>query len=114
IDSTHRIVAGANFLQEFGDQKFLKDLSPILYYQYVNSKWNFYVGSFPRQNLLDDYPRALLNDTLNYFRPTVEGILAKYEYKGLRQTLWIDWTGKQTKVDREKFLFGISGKYQPS
>jgi len=113
IDSTHRLRIGINALQEFGDRNFFKDVAPVIYYQYQKKNWNFYLGAFPRVNLLDDYPRALLTDTLNYFRPNVEGMLVKYETSKFKETVWIDWTGKQTATDRETFLFGFSGKYQP-
>lgn len=113
IDSTHRIRIGINALQEFGDKHFFKKADPVVYYQYQKNSWNFYVGAFPRVNLLDDYPRALLADTFQYFRPNVEGLLAKYETATFKETVWVDWTGKQTETDRETFLFGFSGKYQP-
>ncbi|RZJ78055.1 MAG: hypothetical protein EOO20_28210, partial [Chryseobacterium sp.] len=113
IDSTHRLRVGINALQEFGDRDFFRHIDPVIYYQYQKRNWSLYLGAFPRINLLDDYPRALLADTLNYFRPNVEGMLAKYETSNFKQTIWIDWTGKQTNNDRETFLFGFSGKYQP-
>lgn len=114
IDSTHRLRIGINALQEFGDKYFFRHVDPVIYYQYQKNRWNFYVGAFPRVNLLDDYPRALLADTFQYFRPNIEGMLAKYETSTFKQTVWVDWTGKQTATDRETFLFGFSGKYQPS
>ncbi len=113
IDSTHRLRIGINALQDFGDRDFFKHIDPVIYYQYQKRNWNFYFGAFPRVNLLDDYPRALLADTFQYFRPNVEGMLVKYETQHFKQTLWVDWTGKQTDTDRETFLFGFSGKYQP-
>lgn len=113
IDSTHRIRIGINALQEFGDRNFFKHIDPVMYYQYTKKNWNFYLGAFPRVNLIDDYPRALLADTLNYFIPNVEGMLVKYETGNFKETIWVDWTGKQTDTDRETFLFGFSGKFQP-
>jgi hypothetical protein len=113
IDSTHRLRIGINALQEFGGRDFFKKADPVIYYQYQKNKWNFFIGSFPRLNLIDDYPRAQLADTLNYFRPNLEGMLVKYETSKFKETVWVDWNGKQTDTDRETFLFGFSGKYQP-
>lgn len=113
IDSTHRVRVGLNALHEFGGRDFFRKVDPVIYYQYQKNKWNFFVGAFPRLNLLDDYPKALLADTLNYYRPNIEGMLLKYETETFKETIWIDWTGKQTDTDRETFLFGLSGKYQP-
>lgn len=114
IDSTHRIRIGVNALQEFGDKNFFGKVDPVVYYQYQKKNWNLYFGAFPRLNLIDDYPRALLADTFQYFRPNVEGMLVKYETATFKETVWVDWTGKQTDNDRETFLFGFSGKYQPN
>ncbi|RZK80629.1 MAG: hypothetical protein EOO92_07380 [Pedobacter sp.] len=112
LDSTHRIRVGFNAIHEFGSSKFTDRIEPVVYYQYMKKNWDFYMGAFPRHNLLSDYPRALLNDTLNYYRPNVEGMLVKFENENWKQTVWIDWTSRQTATARENFLFGISGKYK--
>ena len=113
IDSTHRFRVGFNVLHEFGSRKFIGQSSPILYYQYSIKDVDFYIGSFPRHSLVSDYPNAILNDTLNYYRPNVEGLLFKYQNSKVKQTVWLDWTSRQTTTDRETFLAGVSGKYQP-
>lgn len=112
LDSTHRIRVGFNALHEFGSSKFTDRIDPVVYYQYIKNNWDFYMGAFPRYKLLTDYPRSVLTDTLNYYRPNVEGMLVKYENEHFRQTLWIDWTSRQTATARENFLFGLSGRYQ--
>ncbi len=112
MDSTHRIRVGFNALHEFGSPKFTNKIDPVVYYQFTKQKWNLYMGAFPRYKLLSDYPRAILTDTLNYYRPNVEGMLVKYENEHLRQTVWIDWTSRQTAIARENFLFGLSGSYK--
>jgi hypothetical protein len=103
---------GFNALHEFGSSKFTDHIDPVVYYQYIKKDWNFYMGAFPRYKLLTDYPRSVLTDTLNYYRPNVEGMLVKYENEHFRQTLWIDWTSRQTATARENFLFGLSGRYK--
>ena len=112
LDSTHRIRVGFNALHEFGSPKFTNHIDPVVYYQYMKNNWNFYMGAFPRYKLLTDYPRSILTDTLNYYRPNVEGMLVKYENEHFRQTVWIDWTSRQTATARENFLFGLSGNYK--
>ncbi|HEX7366085.1 MAG TPA: hypothetical protein VF273_03260 [Pelobium sp.] len=113
VDSVHRFRVGINALKEFGSKNFTDHVSPVVYYQYKKQNNTFFIGAFPRFGLIDDYPIALLSDTLSYFRPNIEGMLYQYQTKNFRQNLWIDWTGKQTNTDRETFLFGFSGKYQP-
>jgi hypothetical protein len=116
LDSFNRFRVGFNALYEFGSQKntFADQIQPTIYYEHQKNNWNFFVGAFPRLNLLDHYPRALLKDTLNYYRPNIEGMLVKYETAKFKETVWLDWTSRQTEKDKETFLFGFSGKYQPS
>ncbi|NEU07511.1 hypothetical protein GZH53_04215 [Flavihumibacter sp. R14] len=112
VDSVHRLRVGFNALHEFGSSKFTAKIDPVIYYQYQKKSWDFYMGAFPRVKLLDDYPRAILNDTLTYYRPNVEGMLVKLNTGKGHETVWIDWTSRQTDVDRETFLFGLSGLYK--
>ncbi len=112
LDSVHRIRVGFNALHEFGSPKFTNHIDPVVYYEFNKQNWNFYMGVFPRHNLLSDFPRAVLTDTLNYYRPNVEGMLFKYENKNWKQLLFIDWTSRQTATDREKFIFGFSGHFK--
>lgn len=49
-----------------------------------------------------------------YYRPNVEGLLARYQTPNFIETGWIDWVSRQTAVEREQFLFGFEGKYRPS
>ena len=112
IDSTHRIRIGLNAFHEFGSPRFATKVDPVIYYQYQKQSWNFYMGVFPRVNLLDDYPRVVFNDTLTYYRPNVEGMMVKLNTGKGYQTVWIDWTSRQTDLARETFLFGLSGYFK--
>ncbi|ADY52926.1 hypothetical protein Pedsa_2378 [Pseudopedobacter saltans DSM 12145] len=111
IDSTHRIRFGLNALKEYGDSsKFVGSILPTIYYEYQYNKLDFYIGSFPRYPHLKDYPRLLLNDTLDYYKPNIEGMLLKYKSDRFAGSLWIDWVGKQSKVTREAFLVGLDAR----
>jgi hypothetical protein len=115
IDSLNHFVVGANAIHEFGAIPYFLKADPVAYYKFNNKNWLFNIGEFPREGLLDNYPRALLNDTLRYYRPNVEGMLLRFNNtnKNLNETLWIDWVSRQTDTQREEFLFGMSGKYSP-
>lgn len=113
LDSANRFVVGANGLHEFGAKPYFLKVNPVAYFNHNGKNWLFNAGMFPREGLLSDYPRALLNDTLRYFRPNVEGLLAKFHNDRVSETVWIDWLSRQTNTEREQFLFGFSGKYQP-
>lgn len=114
VDSANSFVVGSNAIHEFGAQPYFLKVDPIAYYKFHNKNWQFYIGEFPREGLLDDFPRALLNDTLRYFRPNVEGMLVSFDnHRNFKETFWLDWVSRQTATAREQFLFGESGKYKP-
>lgn len=110
LDSTHRFRFGVHVMKEFGSAESDFLVNPIAYYQYKDKKVDFYMGMFPRIGLLDKYPLPLLNDTLRYYRPNVEGILLKVNLGKGFQSAWIDWTSRQTDVQRETFLTGFAGR----
>jgi len=68
------------------------------------------MGVYLRVSLVDGFSKALLSDTLQYYRPNFSGILFRYEKKNIFQQIWIDWKSKQTEPQREQFLVGLSGK----
>jgi len=114
IDSVNHFVVGTNGIHEFGAVPYFLKVNPVAYYKFQNKNFQFYAGEFPREGLLDNYPRALLNDTLQYYRPNVEGLLLKFQNEHFMETGWIDWVSRQTDTAREQFLFGFEGKYKPS
>ena len=114
IDSLNHFVVGVNAIHEFGAIPFYLKVNPVAYYKFESKSWLFNAGEFPRAGLIDNYPRALLNDTLMYYRPNIEGLLARYHNDHFMETGWIDWLSRQTETQREQFLFGFEGKYQPS
>ena len=113
IDSGNMFVVGTNAIHEFGAQPYFLNAVPVAYYHYQSKKWLFNAGEFPRAGLVDDFPRAMLNDTLMYYRPNVEGLLARYTGTHFTQTGFIDWVSRQTDTQREEFLFGAEGEYKP-
>jgi hypothetical protein len=114
LDSLNHFIVGVDGIHEFGAKPYFLKVNPIAYYKYESSKWLFDAGEFPREGLISNYPRALLNDTLRYYRPNVEGLLARYHNEHFTETGWIDWVSRQTLTDREQFLFGFEGKWKPS
>ncbi len=114
LDSLNHFVVGVNGMHEFGAIPFFVRVDPVFYYRYQSTKWTFFAGEFPREGLLSNYPRALLNDTLRYYRPNIQGLLARYQTDHFMETGWIDWLSRQTQTQREQFLFGFEGKYRPS
>jgi hypothetical protein len=110
IDKVHQVRAGLNYMYEFGSEIDAIKPLPVLYYHLDWKPFSFYIGAFPRRNLLD-YPLALLTDTLNYYRPDIEGLYLSYNLGSWGwENVFIDWTGRQTDNDPEQFMFGFSGR----
>lgn len=113
LDSSNHFVVGINALHEFGGKPYFLKADPVAYYSYDSKHWLFNAGQFPRQDLLTQYPRALLNDTMQYYRPNVQGLLIRSRHKLGYETAWIDWISRQTPTDRNQFMAGELGTFIP-
>ncbi|MBN2519055.1 MAG: hypothetical protein JXB17_01000 [Bacteroidales bacterium] len=111
-DSVNSAVLGFNYMYECGHNVFAYKPVLDIYYHYHKNNVDYYMGSFPRKNLLF-YPLILLTDSLQYYRPNIEGGLGQITGKLGYINVWIDWTSRQTNEVRETFLAGISGKFKP-
>ncbi len=112
-DSLNRFVVGVNALHEFGGVPFYRQVDPVAYYSFNNGTWLVNGGEFPREGLLTQYPRALLNDTLLYYRPNVQGLLFRNQGRLGYETIWMDWLSRQTATQRNQWLAGFLGKLMP-
>ena len=108
-DSVHSVYIGADLLKTSGSQNFIDIAQPIAYYRYQNRKVSFYAGAFPRAELLGNYSDLFFQDSVNYYRPTVQGFFWQVGKKNAFFNLWLDWTGHQTAINRESFFIGASG-----
>ncbi len=112
LDSVHFLSAGVNYMYEYGGALNGIPLTIDLYYHYKGEHIKMWFGSFPRRDKLE-YPLVLLSDTLNYYRPNMEGGLVRWEGQLGYLQAWADWTSRQTEVVKETFLAGLEG-YQHS
>lgn len=108
LNDSNRIAGGLDFLYEFGSKGEWQQPDPILYYASEHRNLDFYMGAFPRLNLLK-MPMALMIDTFQYFRPNMEGFFLRYKAETFTHNVWIDWTGRQSYQRRESFMLGFSG-----
>ena len=105
----HRIRAGISQLYEFGSHIGFQQPKLTLYYQYFDSKTEFMFGSFPRKGKIN-FPLAMLTDTLQYYRPNMEGMFGEVKWDWGHQNGFVDWTSRQTNIKREQFMAGFSGE----
>jgi len=109
VDENHQLRIGLSHLFEFGSNMDFHQPKLTAYYHFSDKNTEFYFGAFPRMNLLN-FPLAFLTDTLQYYRPNVEGMYGKYTWDWGQQTGFVDWTGRQTANVREAFLAGSNGR----
>ena len=109
LEGNHHFRVGLDHLFEFGSEMNEQTPKLIAYYHYEDPKKVFYFGSFPRLHLIN-FPLALLTDTLNYYRPNIEGFYAGYNWGWGYQHSFVDWTSRQTDTRRETFLAGVFGE----
>lgn len=109
IDSAQGFMGGINYLFEYGDQINGNKPTVNLFYHYNKDGVAGLLGSFPRRGLLN-YPLALLSDTLDNYRPNIQGAYLAFYGNWGYENIWCDWTGRQRSDVRESFLAGFSGK----
>lgn len=116
FDEKNYIMGGVDALKSLVGDDFINDFNFLAYYQLKDENTLLKVGAFQRSNLLDDYSTLFFQDSVAFYKPTMEGI---YFQKGDNRQfvkLWLDWTGLQSIDVRESFFLGASaykefGKY---
>ncbi len=109
LDSVHSVGGGLNYMYEFGGAIRDVPLTVDLYYHMDLPNLSLYLGSFPRKGVVE-HPLFMLTDTLDYYRPNVEGASVTLKGEWGRFQGWIDWTGRESQVQREQFLAGIDSR----
>lgn len=110
IEDKHVIHGGVHYSKDFGSRSD-EQWNPIIYYKYKSEPIDFYLGHIPRLETLHDIPKIVMADTFLYDRPNLEGMMLHVHTGKFEQKLYIDWTSKQSKQDREQFIAGLSGRY---
>ncbi|KAA6303616.1 MAG: hypothetical protein EZS26_000167 [Candidatus Ordinivivax streblomastigis] len=107
----HRIYVGFDAMHEYGSPQTVDYVDPILYYEFSGHPFTFYMGAFPRQLVLDKYPRMFFQDSIRNYRPIINGLFWEYQRKENSLNIWLDWTGRQSRERHEAFFMGWSGRY---
>lgn len=110
-DTAHSINFGADLLHEFGSARAIDDIIPLAWYGYSRAGLRFMIGAFPRKNSIDYYPAYFFRDSINYYRPVVNGIFLGHSRGTDYYNIWLDWTGRQSSEVREAFFVGTGLKH---
>ncbi len=108
-DTVHSIIAGLSLLHEFGSNETVDRVYPTAYYEFSRNPVRFIMGSFPRAIALEKYPRVFFQDSVNYYRPNINGIFFEVVKRQDYLNVWLDWTGRKSVDVREAFFAGLSG-----
>jgi hypothetical protein len=111
VDSMHRFAAGLNYLYEHGSSLLAAAPQVNLYYNYRSDRMEVAFGSFPRRGRIG-MPLVFLTDTLNYYRPNIEGAYISLERQFMEVYGFIDWTGRVSETTREAFLAGMDATFR--
>lgn len=109
-DTIHRVFVGVDALHEYGSNKVIDYIDPIAYYEYNSAPFRFFMGAFPRKLVLEDYPRIFFADSINNYRPTINGFCWEYARGNSYIRAWLDWTSRQTHQRHEAFFMGESAR----
>lgn len=105
-DSTHTVVVGVDLLKEFGSENLVDYSELVAYYRYEKGANRFTMGAFPREDVLDDYPRLFFSDSIRNYRPLMTGFCWEYRRGASYLKAWLDWTSRQTTQRHEAFFMG--------
>lgn len=110
-DTIHTLGVGVSILSEFGDNELVAKANLQLYYNYRGKNFDFTFGSFSKNSIYDCSPKAIYHDVLTFYNPNIQGLLWNYHKRGGRQSVYLDWTGRQSEINRETFIMGTFGTY---
>ena len=109
LNESQAIYGGLDFLYEFGAKVNRESVKPILFFNFSKEYIDLRMGAFPRKYLIE-LPLFLQSDTISYYRPNLEGIYLNLRRSWGLHNVWLDWTSRQTDIDREIFQLGGSGE----
>jgi hypothetical protein len=106
FDSMHSINLGVNYMYEFGGEWLGVKPQIDLFYSFSAEKFQVKLGSFPRKEVME-YPLFSLADSLQYYRPNVEGASIRYNWEWGSFHGWVDWMGRENDTTREAIHAGF-------
>lgn len=121
-NSRHSLMAGAEFMKDFGDVR--ADGSGLFreaffYYDYEKafreSSFSLTAGIFPRSRSQEKWSTAFFSENYLWYNPYMEGMLMAYGWGNGHAELGCDWIGLHGAAHdvKEQFLLFSSGRISP-
>ena len=86
---------------------------PTLYYRVERDAWRFNFGMFSRRYLMEEAPKFLWSDSIDYRQPNVRGLLVQHVTDRGWAELMLDWRQIQTNTKREAFNVVLNSLWHP-
>lgn len=106
----NQVNMGISWKEDFGEKEYEK-IKYVLYYKYDKKPFKITFGSFPRRFLTQEFPNAIIYDSLRFEEPLIQGVLLQYQRNSGYSELYIDWKGKQEIDQRERFTIASNGRF---
>ena len=107
----HALRGGLSYIQPFGAEMRSGKLFPTIYYDYAFRGYSVNLGTIPYTGLWEDLPLFLMNDSLRFAYPNIQGALLGYSSERGYVQFFCDWRGMQSKTTREAFRLVLLGRY---
>lgn len=108
FETNHSFYGGVDAMKSLGSHEILDDVHLLAYYEFANKNTVFNVGAFHRHDLLNDYSSFFFQDSIAYYKHTMDGMYFRKGDDNRFVKLWLDWTGLQSETERESFFLGAS------
>lgn len=104
------LMVGLTKIYEFGSTKE-NHISPelILYFTYLDNRFQSTFGVFPRTLLQRPLPDAFEYDSIAFFNPNIQGTLFQFDAEKFSTEFYCNWYSRQTWTDREIFRLVSDG-----
>jgi len=104
LNGEHVLKGGVVWYQPMIDDMSGYKVRPTLYYRYNRDDgWHVTAGIIPRSLMVENMPRYLWSDSLNYCRTNMRGVMVQLIKPAGYSQLTVDWRQMQTDNNREAF-----------
>lgn len=109
-DNGHSLMTGLTLPADMGSVSFMGQPEWLAYYNYSTKHVNVLAGLIPRSKMIGHYSNAFFSDAVRFNDRVVEGLLLQYKNDHYHTEFGCDWNGKNTDIQREKFMLMLSGR----
>lgn len=110
--TSHRLMAGAAYVQPFGLGWSAAKIKPTAYYHFRKGGFEVLGGFVPYHKLIEPMPLLFQSEELTYYTPNLQGFLFQYQSRKGFVELFLDWRGGASADTREAFRVMFNGRWR--